>query len=48
MQQQLTFAQLEYQHKKKVTRRDRFLAEMEKVVPWEELLEELGPHYYQE
>jgi IS5 family transposase len=28
--------------------RERFLAEMERVVPWAELLEELRPHDYQE
>ncbi len=46
MPQQLTFAQAEYQSKKKTTRRDRFLAEMEQVVPWTALLETLAPHYY--
>jgi len=46
MPQQLTFfAQAEYESKKKTTRRDRFLAEMERVVPWTALLETLAPHY---
>ena len=46
MPQQLTFARAEYEAKKKTTRRDRFLAEMERVVPWAALLEVLVPHYY--
>jgi IS5 family transposase len=33
MDKQLRFAQNEYAAKKKTTRRDRFLAEMERVVP---------------
>ena len=31
---QLSFAQAEFAAKKKVTRREQFLAEMEQVVPW--------------
>ena len=31
--------------KKKVTRRERFLGEMEEVVPWERLVEVIKPHY---
>ena len=45
MEQQLSFAQSEYAGKKKVTRRDKFLGEMEKVVPWERLVEIIQPHY---
>ena len=33
MQRQGSFSQAEYAGKKKQTRRDRFLAEMERVVP---------------
>ena len=43
---QLSFAQAEFAAKKKVTRRERFLAEMEQVVPWAALLEALRPHYF--
>jgi IS5 family transposase len=43
---QCTFAEAEYAAKKKVTRRDKFLAEMEQVVPWALLLDMLKPHYY--
>jgi hypothetical protein len=31
--------------KKKVTRREQFLAEMEAVVPWGRLLALIAPHY---
>ena len=46
MPQQISFAQAEYAAKRKTTRRDRFLGEMEIVVPWARLLEALSPHYY--
>ena len=48
MSKQSSFAQAEYEAKRKTTRRDRFLAEMEVVVPWARLLEQLRPHYYPE
>ena len=48
MFKQISFAQAEYDAKRKTTRRDRFLAEMEIVVPWARLLEQLRPHYYPE
>jgi hypothetical protein len=31
--------------KKKVTRREQFLAEMETVVPWRRLIGVIAPHY---
>ena len=45
MELQLSFAQSEYARKKKVTRRDKFLGEMEKVVPWARLVEIIRPYY---
>ena len=45
MRQQLSFAEAEYAGKKKVTRRERFLGEMEKVVPWARLVGLIAPHY---
>ena len=42
---QMSFAQVEYAHKKKQTRRDRFLAQMERVVPWQRLVAVVEPHY---
>src|SRR5476651_164970 len=45
MQRQGSFSQAEYAGKKKRTRRDKFLAEMELVVPWARLLAVLAPFY---
>ena len=45
MQLQGSFSQAEYAGKKKQTRRDKFLAEMELVVPWARLVERLRPLY---
>ena len=42
---QKTFSDLEYASKKKVPRRDRFLAEIEAVTPWAALISALEPHY---
>ncbi|UIF87902.1 IS5 family transposase (plasmid) [Cupriavidus necator] len=43
--QQISFASAEYLGKKRVTRREKFLGEMEQVVPWARLLEALEPYY---
>src|ERR1700704_1660732 len=45
MKQQTTFAQAEFSAKKKSTRRERFLARMEEVIPWAQLLAVIAPHY---
>src|ERR1700704_4187741 len=45
MQRQGSFSQAEYAGKKKQTRRDKFLAEMEQVVPWARLVNRLQPFY---
>ncbi len=45
MNRQMSFAQSEYAGKKKVTRREKFLGEMERVVPWTRLVALLQPHY---
>ena len=42
---QLGFGDYEQTTAKKRTRRERFLAEMEKVVPWKALLDLIEPHY---
>ena len=42
---QLTFSDAEYAGKRKQTRREVFLAEMERVVPWDALLALIEPHY---
>jgi len=45
MERQGSFSQAEYAGKKKATRRDKFLAEMELVVPWTRLVARLRPLY---
>ena len=45
MTRQASFSDLEYPNKKRRTRRELFLAEMEAVVPWQELLGVVEPHY---
>jgi IS5 family transposase len=45
MQRQGSFSQAEYAGKKKQTRRDKFLAEMELVVPWGRLVDRLRRFY---
>jgi transposase, IS5 family len=45
MPKQMTFASLAQTTKKKVTRREKFLAEMEAVVPWSRLIGLIEPHY---
>src|SRR6266478_1595322 len=42
---QASFSDLEYANKKRRTRRELFLAEMDAVVPWPELLAVVEPHY---
>jgi IS5 family transposase len=42
---QSSFTDLEYAAKKKLTRRDRFLAEIDAVTPWAALAAELEPFY---
>lgn len=45
MEKQMSFAQCEYAMKRKVTRRERFLGDMEQVVPWGRLVEVIKPCY---
>lgn len=42
---QTSFAQAEFAAKKKTTRREKFLARMEAVIPWTQLLSVIEPHY---
>lgn len=42
---QKSFAELEYAAKKKLTRRDRFLAEINAATPWKALVSALEPYY---
>src|ERR1700733_4330446 len=42
---QISFSAAEYAKKKKQTRREKFLDEMEQVVPWARLMEVIEPYY---
>ncbi len=42
----ISFSPAEYDAKRKITRRDRFLGERGRVVPWALLLDVLSPHDY--
>lgn len=42
---QITFAEAEFTSKKKQTRRDRLLADLESLVPWSVLESVIEPHY---
>ena len=45
MGEQRTFAGIAWSQKGKVTRRERFLAEMDAVIPWARLLALIEPYY---
>jgi IS5 family transposase len=45
MTHQTSFAQAEFADKKKITRREKFLARMEEVIPWAKLLAVIEPFY---
>lgn len=45
MLSQTSFSQAEFAAKKKITRREKFLGEMERVVPWARLVALVVPHY---
>ncbi len=47
MNKQLSFSASEYAGKKNATRRERFLGEMEEVVPWGKLIALIEPCYHQ-
>ncbi len=42
---QTTFSDLEYQNKKKKTRREVFLERMDALIPWDKLERKIRPHY---
>lgn len=45
MSEQPTFAAMAWNQKGKITRRERFLAEMDAVIPWKRLRKLVAPHY---
>lgn len=42
---QTTFASAAWANKGKITRRERFLAEMDAIIPWKQLVRRIRPHY---
>jgi len=42
---QISFTDAEFSAKKRKTRREKFLEEMESVVPWKDLEAVIEPHY---
>ena len=45
MEQQLSFADSEYRHKRHRTRKEKFLERMEKLMPWARLEAVIEPFY---
>jgi len=45
MSGQVSFSELEYKQKKRLTRREQFLNEMELTLPWSKVLPEIEIHY---
>lgn len=43
--EQKTFASLAWEQKGKQTKRERFLSEMDAIIPWKKLLKIIAPHY---
>jgi IS5 family transposase len=43
--EQITFSDAEYDHKKRKTRREKFLERMEELIPWEKLERKIRRHY---
>ena len=46
MNGQPSFADLDYQHKRRRTRREEFLERMDSLIPWQRLEERIRPCYF--
>jgi IS5 family transposase len=46
MEKQQTFTDMEYARRKRVSRREKFLETMDKLVPWQRLEEQIRPRYF--
>ena len=44
MQEQPSFADLDYQHKRRRTRREEFVERMDSLIPWQKLESRIEPH----
>lgn len=42
---QMTFSDVEYSGRKKVTQKEKFLREMDSIIPWQYWVELIAPHY---
>ena len=46
MKKQSSFADLEYSARRKPTRREKFLSDLDRLVPWSQFVALIEPHYY--
>lgn len=46
MNQQLSFGDIEYSNRRKITRREKFLAIMDAIIPWNQWVAMIRPYYY--
>jgi IS5 family transposase len=46
MKRQSSFADMEYSTRRKPTRREKFLSDLDRLVPWMQLVALIGPYYY--
>lgn len=46
MKRQTSFADIEYSARRKPTRREKFLSDLDRLVPWLQLVALIEPHYY--
>lgn len=44
---QMTFADMEYNNRKRKTKREKFLDEMDKIIPWSDWVKIIEPSYYE-
>lgn len=45
MEKQLSFTEMEYSQRQRITKREVFLNEMDRLIPWEECVAMIAPHY---
>ncbi len=44
--EQLSFSDIEYSNRRRKTKREEFLASMDKIIPWKHWVELIQPYYY--
>lgn len=45
MEKQMSFTEMEYSQRQRITKREVFLREMDELIPWEECVEMITPYY---